>query len=41
MTALLRHHLVQVRNSAISKTKAAYAGDEMPVDLFALEFCQP
>lgn len=39
MTAPLRLHIAQVRKSAISKTKAAYAGDELSVDLLALEFC--
>ena len=41
MTAPLRRHHTQVRKSAISKTKAAYAADEMSVDLLAMEFCQP
>ena len=41
MTVPLRRHLAQVRTSAIYKTKAAYASDELWVDLLALEFCQP
>ena len=41
MTAPLRHYHTQLRKSTISKTKAVYSGDELWVDLLALEFCQP